>query len=408
MAITGTLGEVSIADLMQFIHFGRRSGSLRLLRDGQEARFGFVAGKLVGARAPRTPNLGDVLLRRGAVAPETLLWVVEVQRRLPQATPLGQLLLQHGSIGPRALRAALEEQISLAVGEALGWEDGTFEFVPEEPTRQDDFEMSWTAALPDFGLNPERLLLEAARLFDERSAGRGAAAEEEDDDPTLPIIARDLIAALEAAAGAGAGAEAAGGDVDPDEIGRLRHVYGTLRAGFVSATISLSLMHVVSESFERAVLFLVRSGSLLALGAFGHDVTGRSLAERTRGLELPLDDDSILARSARTRQPCRAAFADAGLPPVLAAALGAPRSGEAVALPVAGSGRVIAVVYADNGDLPATVRGVDILDLAATQVGLALENELLRRRVEALRAVPAAPDEPRRESVRAGDDGAGV
>ena len=40
---------------------------------------------------------------------------------------------------------------------------------------------------------------------------------------------------------------------------------------------------------------------------------------------------------------------------------------------------MIALVYADNGPSNRPIEELDILELAAAQAGLALENELLRR-----------------------------
>ena len=52
-----------------------------------------------------------------------------------------------------------------------------------------------------------------------------------------------------------------------------------------------------------------------------------------------------------------------------------------VVFPVAGSERVIAAVYADNGISPRPLRDVELLEVAAEQVGIAFENELLRRQL---------------------------
>jgi GAF domain-containing protein len=54
-------------------------------------------------------------------------------------------------------------------------------------------------------------------------------------------------------------------------------------------------------------------------------------------------------------------------------------SGEIVVLPVPGSERVIAVIYLDNGVRDRPVGDLEIFELAAFQLGLALENEFLRR-----------------------------
>jgi len=70
------------------------------------------------------------------------------------------------------------------------------------------------------------------------------------------------------------------------------------------------------------------------------------------------------------------------LPPGFAEALGPPPAHEQVVVfPIAGSERVIAIVYADNGDSARALRDVDLLEVAAAQVGIAFENELLRRQL---------------------------
>jgi hypothetical protein len=56
-----------------------------------------------------------------------------------------------------------------------------------------------------------------------------------------------------------------------------------------------------------------------------------------------------------------------------------PRTGEIAVLPVPGSERVIAVIYLDNGARDRPIGDIEIFELAAFQLGLALENEFLRR-----------------------------
>ena len=42
MAISGSLKDVSVADVMQFIHLGRRTGTLLLMRGSHRAIIGFA------------------------------------------------------------------------------------------------------------------------------------------------------------------------------------------------------------------------------------------------------------------------------------------------------------------------------------------------------------------------------
>src|SRR5262249_30635540 len=133
----------------------------------------------------------------------------------------------------------------------------------------------------------------------------------EPDTPFAPVYAAGALAALppeveavvacvenvrasrrEVARGGGGETEGPRGGV-----ARLRPGLGDLRSGLISATVALNLMHIISESVERAVLFLVKRDQLVALGAFGNDREGRPLAELTRGVRLPLDSGNALARS---------------------------------------------------------------------------------------------------------------
>ena len=72
-------------------------------------------------------------------------------------------------------------------------------------------------------------------------------------------------------------------------------------------------------------------------------------------------------------------FDEAAFPEAFTRVVGKPRSGHCAVFPVVGGERVIALVYADNGPSNRAIEELDILELAAAQAGLALENELLRR-----------------------------
>jgi Domain of unknown function (DUF4388) len=164
-------------------------------------------------------------------------------------------------------------------------------------------------------------------------------------------------------------------------VARLRRMMDDLRSGVMSASMALNLMQVISESVERAILFLVKPDQLAVLGAFGHDSGGRLLAASTRGMRVPLASENILVDAVRRGTVVASAFDAANLPEPLERLLGRPSNGTAVVFPVLGARRVIAAVYADNGERPEPVQDIEILELATVQVGIAFENELLRRRL---------------------------
>jgi hypothetical protein len=516
MGISGSLKDVSVADVMQFIHLGRRTGTLLLNRGLQKAMIGFHMGRLVSAQAPQTPKLGDLLVSSGMIDRGILDRAIETQRDALEHRSLGQILVTSGSIDPEGLRQMIAQQIEQAVSEVMVWDNGTFDFAIDDLRPIDDIALYPSDVLPDADINTQMVLLEAARIFDERARDRSEGrvmdgdatnptmvinpppartsdttvsmvappAEEHEEGPKhaaellkLHIVSSDrkfaaqLADALEHEV---AGVELRGlgqaGIPDPGEphpivlldlrhdevaldqtaslhrsrprasiialvdpgtsivkvyeagalaalpaeveavvacventienrrdlirgapreersgVERLRRVYGDLRSGLISATVALNLMHIVSESVERAVLFLVKRDHLMALGAFGTDAKGRPLAESTRTLRLELEGDSALMHSLETGEVQSRDFDNAGLPEGMRTVLGRPRSGQVVVFPVLGAQRVISIIYADNGDRDVPIEDIDILELATAQVGMAFENELLRRQISQIR-----------------------
>ena len=524
MAISGSLKDVSVADVMQFIHLGRRTGTLVLNRGAQKAMIGFHCGRLVSAQAPRTPKLGDLLISSGMIDRGILERAILSQREAPEHRSLGQILVTSGSIDAEGLRQVIAQQIEQAVSEVMVWDNGIFEFAIDDLRPIDDIALYPSDVLPDADINTQMVLLEAARIFDERNRDRLEASRDETwrgggfesgdaTNPTLHLSPgaraaaavvhttggepgeedvrevprhaaellrlhvvssdRELAAQLAEALqhevasvdlkGLGqAGMPESGEphpvvlvDLRPDEatleqaaslhrarprasivaivdpgssslvkvyeagviaaipadveavvacvenvienrrdlvrgaprppvrsgVERLRRVYGDLRSGLISATVALNLMHIISESVERAVLFLVKRDHLVALGAFGADAKGRPLADSTRTLKVAIEGDGALIRSLESGEVQSVDFDEAELPEILRIVLGRPRTGQTVVFPVLGAQRVISVIYTDNGDRDQPIEDIDILELATAQVGMAFENELLRRQI---------------------------
>ncbi len=162
---------------------------------------------------------------------------------------------------------------------------------------------------------------------------------------------------------------------------RFRRVVYDVRSGLLSATMALNLMHVISESVERAILFLVQGDELTAVGAFGFSAAGEGLAGLASGLKLRPDSRSVLRRVLDVAEPQSLDFDDAHLGDELEGLLGRPASGQVVIFPVLGAERTISIIYTDNGQSDEEIQDIKILDLATSQVGVAFEDELLRQKM---------------------------
>ncbi|HVU53128.1 MAG TPA: hypothetical protein VHL80_20735, partial [Polyangia bacterium] len=205
----------------------------------------------------------------------------------------------------------------------------------------------------------------------------GATAVVGPDAELVSACAASLYAALRDTS-----AEAAIERGISEGFGKVRGLLTELRAGGVrSTTLSLNLMAVVSESVERSVLFLARKADLKATGAFGRAGDGRPLAEATRDLVLADPRTRALVDSVADGRTRRLEYDEEELPAPLAAILGPPRTGEAVLFPVLGGQELLALLYADNGASARALSRLESIEIATAQVGLAFENQLLRRQL---------------------------
>ncbi len=497
MSLSGNLEDVSVADAVQFIHLGGRTGTLTLTNGPLKAGIGFHQGRIVNAWAPGAKRLGELLVETGAIDQSVLDEALSIQGAEHPRRSLGHILVSLGAIDADAIYRTVEHQIERIVYDLVMWNQGTFQFALDDLKPIDDIAVVPGDVIRHLNLDTQMVLLDALRVFDERNrnsqaAGNGVAAVQADaakpppaaappvqglaapGDPLRPrlqvvssdrqisatlmhalpdmtvarvelrdagtpppgeapplvlldmrkgAVALDAVSALRRArpraslvalvdrdaqvaqvyqSGALAVIPAdlqlaiacfrsvaqnrrdlmTGGsraDRINANFAKLRRIVGDLRSGLISTTISLSLMNIISESVERAVLFLVGRDGLTVLGAFGNSPGGQPLAQLTRGVKIALTSKNALTDSLADGQVHAMPFGEAQLPEGFASLIGKPRSAECAVFPVTGGQRVIALVYADNGPSNRAIEELDILELAAAQAGLAFENELLRR-----------------------------
>jgi hypothetical protein len=160
---------------------------------------------------------------------------------------------------------------------------------------------------------------------------------------------------------------------------RLRRIIADLRSGLLGTSVSSNLMAAVAESLDRGVLFVPHLDRMVALGAFGNTGRGAPLAKTTQGLIMAIGSSGVFKECVADSRSRRLRYHEADLPQAFIEAVDCPRTEEIAVLPVPGSERVIAAIYLDNGTRDRAIGDIEIFELAAFQLGLALENEFLRR-----------------------------
>ena len=103
MAIRGSLAEAGLADVLQLLALGQKTGCLSVARAGDFGSVYFERGRVVHASlVNRRDRLGEQLLHSGAVDAGDLRAALAEQSADP-ARRLGELLLKRGAVSTSAL-----------------------------------------------------------------------------------------------------------------------------------------------------------------------------------------------------------------------------------------------------------------------------------------------------------------
>src|SRR5512146_910160 len=139
---------------------GQKTGCLSITDRSRFGQIYFERGRITFARiVNRRDRLGDLLLRDGRLSEEQLQQVLQLQSQDPDRR-LGELVVASGFITHEDLSGIIRFQIEEAIYHLFTWSRGSFFFEVDERPEFADILVS---------INPESLLLEAARRIDEWS-----------------------------------------------------------------------------------------------------------------------------------------------------------------------------------------------------------------------------------------------
>ena len=181
MSLSGTLADITVTDLMQFVHLSGRSGTLHIERDGAAAHISFNRGRIVSAWCPSVSSVTDLLMAAGSLDADGLAHARALQAAEMPPPPLGRALIAAG-VSADALREAITRKVEQTIFELVGWSRGQFRFVVDEIRGDQEVALAPGDVLPELDINTQMLLMEALRLFDERNHREGAPASA----PALP------------------------------------------------------------------------------------------------------------------------------------------------------------------------------------------------------------------------------
>ncbi len=208
MALTGTLKDFGIADILQLIGQQGKTGVLHLRAKEKTVNVHFVDGNVVKAESTtrsRKDLLGALMVRAQVLPQEDLDRALELQRQTLRR--LGDILVDEGMVSRELFREMYQLQTTETLYRLFHWKDGTYEF------EQGEVDYDKEAISP---IRSENVLMEGFRMVDEWPMVRKKITSYDMTFLRLKSVAGESGESGEGGA-AQAGAESGGGfDMDLD------------------------------------------------------------------------------------------------------------------------------------------------------------------------------------------------
>jgi len=137
MAIQGTLATMSVADLLQFLAVGKKTGTLKFSHAKVVKGIYFEDGIIVGSSTNDPKEyLGQVLIHYGKINEAQLQAAMEVQRSRGRGR-LGNILVEQKIVTEEEVAELLKVRTLDIIYDLFIWKEAHFEFVVEETLPED-------------------------------------------------------------------------------------------------------------------------------------------------------------------------------------------------------------------------------------------------------------------------------
>lgn len=127
MSLSGRLKTMDLAELLQWVTIGRKTGSLAFVRDKTKIYIYLKDGQIISSRSnDPTKQLGQFLLFQGKINESQLKRAFEIH--LQTRTMLGKILVQENFISQEDVERALVTRTEEVIYDLFLWDDGYFHF----------------------------------------------------------------------------------------------------------------------------------------------------------------------------------------------------------------------------------------------------------------------------------------
>jgi hypothetical protein len=159
--LQGNIEKFALAEILQLIATGRKSGTLGIQHNDSIIMIYFEAGDVIYAYGPReTFHLGQLLTERGRLTSAQLDEAIAIQAQTENTRRLGEILISQGFIDRTDLETVVREQIQELLYSLLNWRSGSFKFYENQFPTKEEITVS---------ISVENVILEGLRRLDEEN-----------------------------------------------------------------------------------------------------------------------------------------------------------------------------------------------------------------------------------------------
>ncbi len=164
MALEGFLQEFGLADILQLIYFQKKTGVLKIEGKDNRIMLNIVNGNITGLESEKRTEedrLGRILVKKGLIMLDDLNTALELQKQ--ENARLANILYKKGLVPKETLIETIQHQITDTIALIFTWDEGRYEFIPQEKVPEE---------LP-VTIDTQHLLMDSLKTVDEWSVVEG-------------------------------------------------------------------------------------------------------------------------------------------------------------------------------------------------------------------------------------------
>ena len=352
MSFVGRLEHFPLTDLLQFLAGSQKTGTLTLTLRFDQGLIVLREGRIIYAASTSSrQTLGSVLVSRGLIREEQLAQALEKLLDASREQRLGNILVESGIIDGDTLMRVLRDQIRSVMVEFMKWKNAYFRFEPLQIPDHGEVEVDAKDFLLEQGLAAEQVLFD---LMD--SAGDSL-------DETVDLL---------------------NGEKQEEDrpVASLWTIMSEIQPPEFTGEITLRILEEARKHLARGALFGVYHDGFKIMNQFGTNEMNGSVD--LQAASISIDAPSLLGRVLDSRRSYRGPLPEQQVDREMLSWLGGGEPREVLAIPMIVNGRVVAILFGDDGPFGGRLVSTEPLELHLAEVSLSMERATLEKRLRHL------------------------